>query len=135
MTNIIVACGKSKTSYPAPAHQLYTGPYYRLAIGCAKRWASLDDIYIFSAKYGVIHSSTILEPYEQTLSMPGAIGLSTVAEQLRQLDGDEVCFLGGSAYLKMLQKIRQDVKAPLQEVDGLGMGKQMALMRFWMYGY
>ena len=129
MRNVIVACGKSKTEHPVMAHQLYTGGYFRLALACAKLYEPLENIYIFSAKYGIVHSSDVLEPYEQTLEMPGAIKITTLYEQLAPIERDEMVFFGGMRYLNMLRRIKRDIKAPLQEIKGLGMAQQMALIR------
>jgi len=131
--NVVIACGKKKQTVPSMAYLLYTGGYFKLTLQCARRWTSLDKVYIFSAKYGVIHSRFIIRPYEQTLRQQGAVSLGQVQEQMNHIIGP-VCYLGGSGYLDMLQQIRDDVVAPLQNnltYPRNGLGYQMRLLKRW----
>ena len=131
--NVIIACGKKKRTVPSMAHLLYTGSYFKLTLQCAKRWTSLDNVYIFSAKYGVIHSRSIIEPYEQILNRTGSVALNQVREQMGYIDG-VVYYLGGSGYLNMLRQIRDDVVAPLQNNlthPRNGLGYQMRQLKQW----
>jgi len=131
--NVIIACGKKKRTIPSMAYLLYTGSYFALTLQCAKQWTSLDNVYIFSAKYGVIHSRVIIEPYEQILHQPGAISLNQVRKQMSDIEG-LVCYLGGSGYLSMLRQIRNDVIAPLQNrltYPRNGLGYQMQQLKRW----
>jgi len=131
--NVIIACGKKKQTTPSMAYLLYTGSYFKLTLQCATRWTSLDNLYIFSSKYGVIHSRSIIDPYEQKLHQIGAVTLNQVRKQMSDIDGP-VCYLGGSGYLRMLRQIRDDVIAPLQ--DNLTfprnrLGGQMQQLKQW----
>lgn len=63
---ILVGCGASKQLRPAPARELYTGSLFRAARGYAE--ASREPWAIVSAKYGLVHPATVIEPYEQRLS-------------------------------------------------------------------
>ena len=115
------------------AHLLYTGSYFKLTLQCAKRWTSLDNVYIFSAKYGVIHSRSIIEPYEQVLNRTGSVTVNEVREQMGYIDG-VVYYLGGSEYLNMLRQIRNNVVAPLQNnlaYPRNGLGYQMQQLKQW----
>ena len=131
--NVIIACGKKKRTVPSMAHLLYTGSYFKLTLQCAKRWTSLDNVYIFSAKYGVIHSRSIIEPYEQILNRTGSVTVNEVREQMGYIDG-VVYYLGGSGYLNMLRQIRNNVVAPLQNnlaYPRNGLGYQMQQLKQW----
>jgi len=131
--NVIIACGKKKRTVPSMAHLLYTGSYFKLTLQCAKRWTSLDNVYIFSAKYGVIHSRSIIEPYEQILNRTGSVTVNEVREQMGYIDG-VVYYLGGSEYLNMLRQIRNNVVAPLQNnlaYPRNGLGYQMQQLKQW----
>lgn len=62
----LVSCTKSKTPYPAPARVLYSrSPLFRKALAYVERYAG--QIYVLSAKYGLVTLDQQLEPYEQTL--------------------------------------------------------------------
>lgn len=63
---ILVGCGKSKQSRPAPARELYTGSLFRAARGYAE--ASGQPWGIVSAKHGLIHPGAVVAPYEHRLS-------------------------------------------------------------------
>lgn len=62
---VLVSCGKSKLSHPAPARDLYTGSLFRaarrLAVASHLPWA------ILSAKHGLVEPDCVLEPYDQRL--------------------------------------------------------------------
>lgn len=131
--NVIIACGKKKRMFPSMAHLLYTGSYFKLTLQCAKRWVSLDNVYIFSAKYGVIHSRSIINPYEQILHRAGSVSLNQVREQMNYVD-DPIYYLGGSGYLSMLRQVRDDITAPLQNslvYPRNGLGYQMRQLKQW----
>jgi len=62
----LLSCPKSKTSYPAPARELYSAsPRFRKALAYMLPYA--DDVYVLSARYGLVTLDEPLEPYEQTL--------------------------------------------------------------------
>ena len=70
-TIALVSCVKQKQQRPAPARNLYTSPLFDKMRAYAKR--SADRWFILSAKYGLLHPDTIIEPYEQTLKTAGAV--------------------------------------------------------------
>lgn len=69
----LLSCTKSKTPYPAPAPELYSASaLFRKALAYVTPYA--DDVYVLSAKYGLVSLDQRLEPYEQTLKeMPGSV--------------------------------------------------------------
>lgn len=62
----LVGCGKAKQSKPAAARDLYTGSLTRLAI----RWMdrNCELFFILSAKHGLLHPDTVIDPYNVKLS-------------------------------------------------------------------
>ncbi|MCK4872833.1 MAG: hypothetical protein KAS72_08925 [Phycisphaerales bacterium] len=64
-TIALVSCVKSKRSSDSPARDLYTSALFRKMRAYAERNA--DGWYVLSAKYGLVHPGTIIEPYELTL--------------------------------------------------------------------
>lgn len=62
---VVIPCSGLKLSYPAPARDLYTGTFFRKALALADRCDA--DLYIFSAKYGLIHPDTVIAPYDLVL--------------------------------------------------------------------
>ncbi len=68
MANIrigLVACSKTKASRPAQARDLYTGTLFKRASAYAERMC--DVWYVLSAKHGLVHPDTALNPYDVSL--------------------------------------------------------------------
>lgn len=63
----LISCSASKLNRPAPAHQLYTSPLFRKSVGYATTYC--DGWLILSAKHGLVEPDTILEPYDQRLTV------------------------------------------------------------------
>lgn len=68
---VVIPCSGLKLSYPAPARDLYTGTIFCKALALADRCDA--DLYIFSAKYGLIHPDTVIAPYELALWYNGTM--------------------------------------------------------------
>lgn len=62
----LVACGSAKQDEPAPAKDLYSSTYFRKKRQYATQHCS--DWRILSAKHGLVHPDTVLEPYDASLS-------------------------------------------------------------------
>ena len=80
----LVSCVKTKLNHPARAAELYTSPYFKKS----KEWITgvSDEWYILSAKYGLLHPTDHVEPYDLTLNSLGAVARREWAQQvLRQM--------------------------------------------------
>lgn len=62
---VVIPCCGPKLSYPAPARDIYTGTMFRKALALADRCDA--DLYIFSAKYGLLRPDTVIAPYNLTM--------------------------------------------------------------------
>jgi hypothetical protein len=62
---ILLACCKSKLTYPAPARELYAGQLFRAGLRYAVHVGA--PVLILSAKYGWITLDTVIEPYNETI--------------------------------------------------------------------
>jgi hypothetical protein len=101
-TVALVSCGKRKRSATSPARDLYTSPTFRLsrswAETCADRW------FVLSAKHGLVHPGSYLDPYDLSLSSLPAIEITKwydqVASALLEIleQDDVVVLLTGSLY-------------------------------------
>lgn len=126
----LVACVSMKDTRKMRAGDIYLSPLFKKA----KDYASneFDKWYILSAKYGLIHPDTIIEPYEKTLNtMTREERLKwskKVFEELLKVSqvGDDVTFVAGLRYRQdlrpLLTKRGNKVKVPM---EGLGIGKQL----------
>ena len=61
-----IACSKTKHSAPCTAEQMYQGALFKKALKYCR--LHFDQVYILSAKYGLLSTSQIIEPYEMTLN-------------------------------------------------------------------
>lgn len=96
---LILACSKKKlaTTKPIPAKDLYQGAVFNYGqqYAAKKGW----DVYILSAKYGLIQQETLIEPYNDKLK-------TTYDGPWSLCDGDGY-YLGGSLYFgKAPQRIQ-----------------------------
>lgn len=67
---LIVACSRRKlrTKSPVPAKLLYCGPAFRIALKIAERYGL--ELFVLSAKYGIVHGEDRITTYDQKLTEP-----------------------------------------------------------------
>ncbi len=124
-TIYLVSCVSQKLDHPAEARDLYTSALflkakaYVTATGC--------DWFVFSAKYGLVLPTQVIEPYEQTLNiMAGADRRQWAALVLTQLaeaapHAKRIVFLAGNRYRENL--------IPTLERQGVAIECPMANLR------
>lgn len=85
---VIVPCGASKRTEPCTAGDMYVGAMHQLARKAAAAIAvdTNDEVLILSAKHGLLSLTAWLEPYEQQIGRPGAIGTDMLRLQAEQRD-------------------------------------------------
>ena len=109
-----VSCVKLKRDTPCPAKNMYISPLFRKAYSYASARVSEDRIYILSAKYGLIPSSQIIEPYEKTISH---------ARKLEQKRWNaNILILAGGGYRKYIERVLPNISCP---VRGLTIGQML----------
>lgn len=64
---VLISCVSQKLSQRAKAKDLYVSTLFKLNVRYAKKLKP-DDIFILSAKYGLLPLEQEIEPYEQTLN-------------------------------------------------------------------
>lgn len=127
-TVALISCTKSKRKFSCEAYLLYDKSIkFKKSLAYARTIAS--DIFILSAKHGLVSLDTVIEPYDQML-----IGKSRrekdvwgqhIAEQLTEIfDIKNTMFviLAGKAYYAPLQGRLPHILLPLR---GLGQGKSL----------
>ena len=66
----IIGCKSQKQDYECPANEMYNKAFtYQAQRNFIK--GAYDDYYIFSSKYGIIHHTDIIQPYNITLQKTG----------------------------------------------------------------
>lgn len=125
MTTTIVGCSKSKidTDEPVQAHRLYDSVYFD------KRWtyacATDGDVYILSAKHGIVAPDKPLLPYDVSIYTLSASERRDLADDIDASRFDEhIVVLAGQRYADIVEMAcpNATIDTPL---DG-GIGEQMA---------
>lgn len=90
-------------------------------------------IFILSAKYGLLDSRQVIDPYEQTLNKMSLDEVKRWAESVKkQLSSkvdfkkDEAIFLAGERYRRHLLPLFLKSNVPL---EGMGIGKQLQYLK------
>lgn len=129
---VLISCGKKKLSCDAKAEDMYTSPLFQLTLKYAKT-LNADDIYILSAKHGLLPLDTIISPYNMSLAKMSVAHNKhwsrIVLNQLRKvcdLDHTEFVFLAGKDYRRCLIPEMKYVTIPL---EGLGIGEQLHTLK------
>lgn len=126
----LVSCVAKKLPRSAPAKDLYTSPWFQKARAFVEaqdwRW------FILSAKYGLVHSERMIEPYDKKLK-PGADERRGWANGCLDALGphltgvESVVFLAGKMYREFLVPVLSGrgikVHVPM---EGLRNGEQLA---------
>ncbi|MFE6967114.1 DUF6884 domain-containing protein [Agromyces sp. NPDC057679] len=130
MTTIgLVGCAGQKLQRPAPARDLYVSQLFRKTSAYVERHC--DAWYILSAKHGLVHPDTVLEPYNVRLgdvkTGPPVWGWAkNVTEQLNDtladVDDPHLLVLAGEQYRTILRLTDLPFEVPMK---GLGIGEQL----------
>lgn len=126
----LVGCASQKLKRPAPARELYVSQLFKKASAYAE--ATCDRWYVLSAKHGLVHPDTVLEPYDIRLgtnhrSTPpihqwGARVKDQLDAELAGLENVTLIALAGEQYRIAVHNSRWPVEIPMK---GLGIGKQL----------
>lgn len=129
---VLVSCGSKKLNRKSQAQHLYTGILFRYSLEYAKKLKP-SQIYILSARHGLLTLDKETDPYDQTLNSMPAQKVQSWADQVisqlsRTFSMEETHFiiLAGQRYRKYLQPYMQHCDAPLA---GLIIGKQLQKLK------
>jgi len=132
----LISCVKSKHDGPCKAGELYCG---QLWTGHLKYVRSLgfkdDEIYILSAKHGLIKFDKVIEKYEKTLnnmktSEKNIWAKKVLKEIINEFDVQKTEFtiLAGKNYYENLEPFLPNVILP-KELKGLPIGKRVQMLK------
>jgi hypothetical protein len=129
---VLISCVSQKLSQRAKVKDLYVSTLFKLNLEYAKKLEP-DDIFILSAKHGLLSLEQEIEPYEQTLNNMPAQEVKQWANQVLEeickkcsIDETTFIFLAGERYRRYLLPHLMDVQIPLK---GLGIGKQLQKLK------
>lgn len=128
-TIVLIACcaGKDHNPIPIPAANRYTSPLFQLSLRYAREVIGVDDrdIYVLSAKHGVIRSTDRITAYNESLVGATRAQQKDWATRVRDAwpatDGDRVIYLAGAVY-------RRDLPPGEAPLAGLAIGRQLQFL-------
>ena len=127
----LIGCVKTKKPHPCKAIELYDSPLFKKSVDFAKK-KNAAQIYILSAKHGLLPVDAVTSPYEETLNGKPDQHLKRWAYKVvQQADAagirrdEEILFLGGENYVKYLRMIYKNSYEPLK---GLPLGARLSFL-------
>lgn len=131
---IFISCGKRKNAKSCKARDMYTGNYFKHCLMYAETFKT--DIYILSAKYGVLDLEQDIYPYDLTLNTMKKEEIvewqNKVISQLKESNinpEQEVISLCGKNYNSVLEKYFKSVSNPFLNLKNDGMGYRISYMK------
>ncbi len=141
---LIIACSQRKRPAPGllPAIDRYDGPQFgvlRKFISQYPDKVNLLDIYILSAKFGLIPSGQLIPDYDQKMTPKWATELHEQVlnqfGQIAQMGYDELFISLGETYWLSLVGYEQSLRAKLKVFAAQGsLGRRQAELHHWLYG-
>lgn len=129
---ILISCVSQKRAHKSRVRDLYISTLFKLNLKYAEKLKP-DDIYVLSAKHGLLPLNEEIEPYNQTLNeMTAAEVKAWAAEVLRKINhisdiqNTKYILLAGDKYRKYLLPSLKDCEIPLK---GLRIGKQLKKLK------
>jgi len=119
-TIVLLMCGKNKLSVTAKARDLYTSPRFRESLHYARTLTTEDNIFVLSAKYGLLRLEQEIAPYDKSIyEMPPqerSEWASMVFGQLGKItdiNADKYIFLTDDDYCAELCSLLKNIELPL----------------------
>ena len=116
---ILISCVKKKLKQQAKAKDLYISDLFKKSYKYAQL-LKLDNIFILSAKFGLLDPEQIIEPYNETLNTKSSAEIREWSKKVIaalkgkiDLDETEVIILAGKKYYKYLLPYISNYKLPL----------------------
>lgn len=124
---VVVPCGATKASVPAPAGQFYRGTYHRLGLKAAAKLTGPESIRILSARHGLLPLHHVVDPYNLRLGDPGSVTATELHDQAADqnlLDRPDVILFGGRDYVGLARQVWPRALTPLAGTRGIGEQQQ-----------
>jgi len=127
----LISCVSKKLDFKAKAQDLYQSTLFKKSLAYAKKINS-DEIYVLSAKYGLIKLNDSIEPYEKTLNKMSVSEkkkwsdkVFTKLQKYEIINNTNFIFLAGENYRKYLIEKLPHYDVPMK---GLKIGKQLQFL-------
>ncbi len=129
---ILISCASKKLPIRSKAKDLYISTLFDLNLKFAYSMKP-DAVYILSAKHGLLHLETEIDPYNLPLNdmtqrevKEWALKVISQLEAIADLLNDHFIFLAGDKYRKYLFPFLRSYEVPL---EGLPIGKQLQFLK------
>lgn len=108
--HVIIPCGQTKIDFAAPALELYTGSLFRAYKAFALSLVPKSQVWVLSAKHGIVRSTAIIEPYQLHITDRRAVSREKLAEQIAyyELNKKRVLLLGTEPYVIRMRDLIPD---------------------------
>lgn len=125
--NLIISCSNKKIDGETKAGKIYDGTWWKVLKN--NRQGKDFNLFILSAKYGLIHEDTEIENYNLRFTSkkkPGVneVSIDSMIEKVKNQVNDynlkEVYFLGGKDYRKIIKETDLEVSFIGNDSDGIG---------------
>jgi cytoplasmic iron level regulating protein YaaA (DUF328/UPF0246 family) len=127
----LISCVSKKLNFKSEAQDLYQSPLFKKNLAYAKKINS-DEIYILSAKYGLLKLNDKIEPYDKTLNKMSVSEKKKWSNEVYQelqksevINNTNFIFLAGENYRKYLVEKLAYYEVPMK---GLQIGKQLQFL-------
>ncbi len=122
---ILIGCVKTKKEGRLKAVDKYNSPLFKKELEYAKKICNnVNDIYILSAKYGLIELDKIIDDYNLTLNnfsekekKKWAVSVIIQSRKYNFKKDEEIIFLCGNNYSKYLKMYFTNYKDPTQNLS------------------
>lgn len=134
---IFISCAKNKMDYPCAARDMYISNLFKKSLSYAELMTEPSNIYILSAKYGLLELNQQIEPYELTLNTMNKKQRKEWADKvLMQCKekgisfDEETMFLCGEKYREFLIDNFKNSTTPTKH---MGIGEQLSFYKKQIY--
>ena len=135
--NVFLSCVSKKRDYPCITKDMYTSDLFNKSLSYATKIAKPENVYVLSAKYGLLELNQQIEPYELTLNTMNMRQrkewANKVLIQCKEKGvsfDEEAVFLCGKRYREFLMDKFKNSTAPLKH---MGIGEQLAFYKKEIY--
>lgn len=135
--NVFLSCVSKKRNYSCLASDMYISDLFKKSLAYATKITDPTNVYILSAKYGLLKLDEQIEPYELTLNTMNKKQRKEWANKILMQCKDknisfdeEAIFLCGKKYREFLMDEFKNSIAPLKH---MGIGEQLAFYKKKIY--
>lgn len=113
-SKIIITCGSKKSSTSCRAQIMYMGTHFKKCLKWAKSKTSEDNIFILSAKYGLLKLDQKINPYDLKMGMKNCVDSNFIKKQAIELNiiEDQIYSTAGKEYRIVLDQVFKNIKYP-----------------------